>query len=133
MKNYILIMALFLFSFCSGKRLRQDEEGQYISLLCGDDFKIWDVNVGHNIIFYRKGFFLEFDYKNGKRKLADYGDYIADTIGFHLKKDTLITGLQQKSVILKITEDTLMIKDTERVWGVDTLLYIKSKKSDCFT
>lgn len=63
----------------------------------------------------------------GKREFVSYGDYVIDTVKYEIKGDTLMTALGQKYIILKINDTNLVMKDITRIWGVDTLKFVKSK------
>lgn len=125
MKKFIVIICLF--PFCNTIKKKPSIQKGQISELCGKNYKIWDAKIGNNLVFYRKGYLIEFNYENGRRIITNHGDFLIDTIGYFIKGDTLITDLKQSCVLLKITEDTLILKDLTKVWGVDTLFYLKSK------
>jgi hypothetical protein len=101
-----------------------------LSVLCGDsNYKIWNAQVGRGIIFYKEGYLREFDTIDNKRVYATYGDVLMDTVAFELHGDTLkIPDLGQVCMLLKKTNDTLVLRDLTKIWGVDTLRYFRSSK-----
>jgi hypothetical protein len=102
--------------------------------------KFWDASVGYDLLFYEvssKVIKYSYDKNTGQRKVVDFNDFIIDFFYWDLKFDTLFIrpSLQvypSKFVVLHLSEDSLVLLDLKKSWGVDTLFYKKSKDQTTF-
>jgi len=81
---------------------------------------------GNGWVVSNKHLIREYYYKNGKRKFTTYGDVILEEMEWKLKEDTLIFD-QFKFKITKISKDTLIVKDLQKLFGKEYLYFASSK------
>ena len=129
---------MLIFPFIiSGISDKTNKETLYFGLLTGDSVKYWDhscdcseqqLKLGW--CFTKDSIFKEYSYNNISRKGLDYGDIIWDDFTFTIKNDTLYINNYNdyKFLILKINNDSLMVRDLSKIrYSInDTILFKKS-------
>ena len=132
----LIVLPLGYFS-CVGNRHVQGHKS-YFESLTGDSARYWDPYytfenklTGRGWYFSRDSLFVEFNYADNERSKLDYGDIYWEGFRFDVRKDTLFIKdyNDYAFVILKLNEDSLIVRDVSRLVRysyLDTILFVKS-------
>jgi hypothetical protein len=137
---FIIQFILIAFSLCAPlKRKDSLQKKDFIfKILTGGDHQYWDPfylfnekKRGRGWIFSRDSSFKEYKYMNEMRKDLFYGTLIWDEFKFDINGDTILIKNYNdyKFVILKLTKDSLVVKDISEIsyTYLDSILLIRSK------
>ena len=90
----------------------------------------WDAHYGYSWHFSQTGFREYVPGDTNKRIWVTVDDVILPVYTWDVFQDTLFIRhkkeIDQKYLIYKLTEDTLIVRDFNKSWGWDTLFFYKS-------
>lgn len=97
-------------------------------LLSSNKYKLWDAKYGYNWIFKKDRTFIEFMYDNERRlKKVPTTDVILDNLSWSCNNDTIFIAYSPKIIfkypIIKLNKSLLIVKDLQKSWGRDTLIF----------
>lgn len=102
-----------------------------IRLLASNNFKLWDAKCGNNWLFMKNRVFMECEYSDDKQlKKVTIPDVIVNEMNWSCKNDTIYIyyapQIVYKYPIIRLNEKQLIVKDLNKHWGRDTLVFYRA-------